>query len=191
MTARTGMSTVIADLRADAQAGTADFTIGSTAYWSDDQLQAILDANRTDFSHEALISEWDYSAGTIVYKRYYLPFKNVEAGTALVIEDGLGVAVGTANYTVDYNANTVTFAADTGGSALYATGRSYNRNRAAADVWRRKAAYYGTRPDFSTDNHSVKFGAVAQMCLNMAAQFEAQSGQTIVTAYRSDNYEGR
>jgi len=191
MTVRTGMANVIANLRLDAQASTADFSIGYTAYWSDNQLQGILDEHRLDFSHEALTPETDYSGGTIIYKRYYLPYRNLEGGTALTIENSAGVAVGTALYTVDYNANVVTFANDTGGSAYYASGRSFDRNRAAADVWRRKAAYYGTRPDFSTDNHSVKFGAVAQMCLNMAASFDAQSGPVIVTAYRSDNYGGR
>lgn len=191
MTVRTGMANVIANLRLDAQAGTADFSIGYTAYWSDNQLQGILDEHRLDFSHEALTPETDYSGGTIIYKRYYLPHRNLESGTALTIENSAGVAVGTALYTVDYNANVVTFANDTGGSAYYASGRSFDRNRAAADVWSAKAAYYSTKPDFSTDNHSVKYSKVAEMCLAMATKYEALAGPTVISVYRSDNYGGR
>ena len=191
MTVRTGMTGIIATLRNMSQAGTADFAIGAINYWSDDQLQSILDTRRTDFTMTATRMESEYSGGTLIYKRYYLPYANIESGTALKLQNSAGVEFGTATYSVDYNAGLVTFASDTGGSAVYATGRSFDLNRSAADVWRRKAAYYGTKPDFSTDNHSVKFSAIAATCISMAAQFDAAAGASVVSVYRDDNYPGR
>ena len=188
---RPGMTDIIATLRNMSQAGTADFTIGATSYWSDDQLQSILDTRRTDFTMTATRMESEYSGGTLIYKRYYLPYANIESGTALKLQNSAGVEFGTATYSVDYNAGLVTFASDTGGSAVYATGRSFDLNRSAADVWRRKAAYYGTKPDFSTDNHSVKFSALRDSCIKMAEQFELSSGASVISVYRDDNYPGR
>jgi len=48
MAARTGMNDLITELRGMTNAGSADTTIAGTAYWSDNQLQAILDRNRFD-----------------------------------------------------------------------------------------------------------------------------------------------
>jgi hypothetical protein len=66
------------------------------------------------------------------------------------------------------------------------TGRSYNVNLAAADVWRKKAAHYATAYDVSTDNHSLKRSQLIQHCQVMAREFEARGGPASVTMERGD-----
>jgi len=43
MTARDGMTNIIATLRAWTEAGTADYSVAGTTYWDDGQLQDTLD----------------------------------------------------------------------------------------------------------------------------------------------------
>jgi len=186
--ARSGMLDLIADLRGLANAGSNDYTAGGQAHWTDKQLERVLDRYRRDAYREPLEARETYSGGTVEYKNYYIPAQNLESGTAYFrLEDAAGNAVGTALYSTDYRSGQVTFSATTGGSAYYWTGRTYDLNRAAADVWRQKAAYHAAQFDFSTDNHSVKKSGVYKQCLAMAEFYEqrAATSQT-VTLYRSD-----
>ena len=47
MTVRTTMAELITDLRALTDASTSDYTAGGVTFWSDQQLQDILDGRRT------------------------------------------------------------------------------------------------------------------------------------------------
>ena len=177
MTARDGMTDLIASLRGMTNAGTADYTIGSTAYWSDDQLQAKLDAHRMDFYVAELYQITAIESAVVVYKTYRAPYRNLEGGTVnFLLVDFQGTPAGTADYTADYVAGIVAFDADQAGKSWYLTGRSYDIYAAAADVWRMKAAHASeTSFDFSTDNHSVKGSNVPAQCLKMADYYEKQS----------------
>ena len=170
MTAREGMTDLITSLRGMTNAGTADYTIGTTVYWSDDQLQAKLDAHRLDFYDASLSAVQDY-------KTYRAPYRNLEGGTVnFILKDAVGNTAGTADYTADYMNRVVTFAADQAGKSWYLTGRSYDIYAAAADVWRSKAAHASeTSFDFSTDNHSIKGSNIPAQCLKMADYYEHQS----------------
>jgi len=157
MTARTGMTDIIAELRSLTDAGTAEFTIGTVSFWNDDTLQSVLDSHRVDIDSYSLIPNPRYEAGTLTYKEYRSVYKWLESGTAaLTVQNGLNVEVGTAAYTVDCQRGVVTFGTDTKGSSYYLYGRTYNLYAAAADVWERKAAHVAIKFDFSTDNHSIK-----------------------------------
>ena len=177
MTARTGMTDLIASLRGMTNAGTADYTIGSTAYWSDDQLQDKLDAHRLDFYSEELPCITAIEGGLVVYKTFRSPYRNLESGTVnFLLVDFQGTPAGTADYTADYFAGVVTFTADQAAKQWWLTGRSYDVYAAAADIWRMKAAHASeTSFDFSTDNHSIKGSNVPMQCLKMADYYEQQS----------------
>jgi len=176
MAARDGMTNMIQTLRGMTNAGTADYSIGATAYWSDDQLQAVLDTHRLDFYGHELESISATESGLVVYKTFRAPYRNLESGTPFVLVDGLGTAAGTADYTADYVNGIVTFAANQEAKSWYLTARAYDIYAAAAEVWRMKAAHAAeTSFDFSTDNHSVKGSNVPMQCLKMADYYERQS----------------
>lgn len=178
---RPTMMDLVSRLRAMANAGTADFTIADCNYWSVDQLQDVLDRHRMEVRDEALTS---YSAniagGSVAWYDYQSSFGNYEqtsnGGSAIfTVRDSLGNVQGTALWSADYDRGLITFAADTGGTAYYLSGRTYDLAGAAAEIWRNKAAAYAMMPDFSTDNHSVKRSHIVQQCNQMADYWQGQS----------------
>lgn len=192
--ARSGMTALLTELRTLAEAGTADYSLGSTSYWSDDQLQDVLDSHRTDVVFEYLgVLPTVGVGGTTLYNDYRSKYGNLEAttgGTAIMyLQDSTGAFIGTANYTPDYRRGQFQFSADQRGTVYYMTGRSYDLNAAAAEIWRKKAAHYAPSSfDFSTDNHSISRSQVYAHCKEMASEFTSMSGDSIqvVNMYRGD-----
>jgi len=190
--ARSGLSHLYDVLRGRIEAGTADYTIGTANFWDDDHLEYVLDNNRTDFYHEQLgmIEKW--VGGTVQYLEYVSRYKNLEqttGGTAVFyIEHGTGDDVGTANYSVDYFRGRITFGSDTQGSVLYLTGRSYDLDGAAAEIWKTKAGHAANMYDFSTDNHRFARSQYMDHCLKMANYYEQRAASSTKTTVilRSD-----
>ena len=188
MTARSGMSTLIATLRGMTNAGTADYTIAGVSWWSDDQLQEALDRNRVALTRMELASNPQYDgAGDYVYKEYHLGWENIESGTTVFdLQDSIGSSVGTAEYSVDYARGIVTFVSDRGGSPYYVTGRSYDLNGAAADVWRQKAAQAAGAITWSTDNMKIDKGKLRENSLAMADYYGKYARVTQINILRGD-----
>ena len=194
MAARTGMSDLLTELRGMTEAGVTDYTIASITYWSNNQLQDVLDANRTDVIFEQLkMYPVRISGGSISYQDYRSDYGFLEATTGgsaiLYLQDSTGASIGTANYTTDERRGQFQFSSDQAGSVYYMTGRSYDLNSAAADIWRKKAAHYApTSFDFSTDNHRIDRSQVYKHCVEMADFFENQGGDSIssVDVFRGD-----
>ena len=192
--ARTGMTDLIATLRGMTESGTADWTLGTVSFWSDNHVQDVLDLHRKDYVFQELMPyPTQGSGGTVLYNQYRAPVGNFEqttGGTAIFyVQDGTGANVGTALYSVDYVRGVVTFASNTRGTSYFLTGSSYDLNAAAADIWNRKASHYAASAfNFSTDNHSVSREAIHQHCMQMAAKFESLSGDSIqsVQLWRND-----
>ena len=191
MTARNGMTALISELRGLTEAGLSEWVIigsaGTVTYWDDDQLQNILDIHRQDLVFDQLgMFPYQVAGGSLSYKDYRASVGFLEATTGgtdvLYLQDSAGDTIGTSTFTPDYRRGQFLFSADQRGSVYYLTGRSYDLNASAADVWRRKAAHYSaTSFDFSTDNHSVSRSQVYKHCLEMAAHFEGMSGDSIQT----------
>lgn len=158
------LALLVARVRELAAAGTADF--------SDDALEAVLDRNRLDFADDRLTPLAQNEGGTLRYYVHQSAWRNLEAsdgGTAvIVLRNSARAVVGTADYSLDAAAGRVTFAADTGGSAFYLTGRSYDVYAAAAEVWRMKAATAAQRMDFAADGASFKASQLIEHCQEMA-----------------------
>lgn len=193
MTARTGMADLISQVRGLAYVGTADFTVGTVSYWSDDQIQQSLDRHRINIYQEALEPRPVLgTANDYQYYEYHARLGNLESGTiagsaVFIVQQYNGGSAPT--YTPDYNTGIITFTADTEGTAYMLSARSYDLNAAAADIWRGKAAFASQYFDFSTDNHSIKKSQFYTQCLEMASYFSGIS-QTqsfnVTTMYRSD-----
>jgi hypothetical protein len=180
------MADLIMELRGLTDAGVGDYTVGGMSYWSDQQLQDILDGRRQAVRFIEMSAQADYSGGSFTYTDYILPAENMEGGTLLTVLDNTGAAVGTALWTFDRNRGVVTFTTDQAGASRFVTGRSYNVNSAAADVWRKKAAHYATAYDVSTDNHSLKRSQLVAQAKEQMRYFEAMGGPSSITMERGD-----
>lgn len=193
-TARSGMADIIAELRGMTEASGNDYQIAGVPYWSDAHLQNILDNNRTDIIWEQLaMYPTITTGGSSLYQDYRSAYGYLETttgGTAILyLQDSTGAAVGTANYTADYRRGQFQFSSDQAGTVYYLTGRSYDLNASAAEVWRKKAGHYApTSFNFSTDNHSVSRAQIYEHCIDMAAHFENQGGSSleVVGMFRGD-----
>lgn len=184
MANRATMTNLISTLRGMTNAGTADYSIRLTSYWSNDQLQQILDRYSTPVRDELLNAIPAMSTGgTSVYFDYQSKgrfFENSDAGTArFVVKDVGGTVAGTALWGADYERGLVTFVSNTAGSAYYLTGFTYDVYAAAADVWYQKAAQASDKIDFSTDGHNIKRSHLASMAYKMAQKYEAMAGVSI------------
>ena len=193
--ARTTMSSLIQTVRDLSSSGSADYTIGATTYWDDDQLQTILDTFRTDVIEERITytaSELD-SGGTARYYNYqsaYQYFETSDNGTAIfTIRDSGGTVLASATYTVDADRGNVVFASDTAGSARWINGRSYDVHAAAAEVWDRKAGHVADRFDFTADGASFKASQLHDHYKAMADKERARAttyGTFNTTMWRDD-----
>jgi len=187
------MQDPIRQLRALAAAGESDYTIGAETFWTDDQLQEMLDQQRSDWRRVGLIQDPVQVDGTVYYYDYLIPssyghwWERATGGTTVWrIENSIGNTQGTALYTVDYDGGRISFSADQAGSALYLTGRTFDLYAAAAAVWRRKAAYGSADVDWATDGHRVNASQGTDFCLKMADSFDMMAGPRTVQMVRSD-----
>lgn len=175
--ARTGMQTLIDTVRGYANAAPDEWTISTDTslieYWSDEEIQRVLDRHKREYIHELMDAQPTYESGSTIFKQYLLNATNVESGTAVFkIEDSAGTVSG---YTVDYARGIVTFSTDQNGKAFYWSGFAYDLDAAAADIWRMKASHVAGLVDFSTDGHSVKRSQQAQQYLTMANYYQQRS----------------
>lgn len=196
--ARAGMSNLIAELRSLAQVGTSDHTLNSITFWSDDQLQEMLDRYRQTWKRVLLESAEDYIDGDYSYTEYVIPsrlkwFEESAASSGWALRDSAGAAV-VASHTINYESGIITFAADTRDADYYLDARTYDLYSAAADVWRRKASFVASATDWKSDNHDIKASQEYKHCLAMAEHFEgmagAGAGGGLTDLHRSDMAPG-
>lgn len=188
--ARAGMATLIQQVRAFAHAGVNDYTVSDETYWTDDQIQAILDENRQQMVYIDLESDPIYDDGTWKYYEYSIPggrwIEEASTSGAFVVRDSNGDVISSANYTVNYRARRVTFTADQDGAIIRADYRTYSVYKAAARVWEEKAAYLAQMVDWSSDNHQFKAGTEYDRAMAMAAKYRGMAGITTGVMVRTD-----
>lgn len=190
--ARSGMTDLIQQLRAATNAGIDDATVAGETYWSDDHLQSELDRYQTYWRGAALTALPITTSGTVQYFDYLIPdgigryIEQNATGSGWAVKDSVGNTIGTALYSVNYDTRRVSFASTTGGSALYLDACSYALNRAAANVWRRKAGMAYQSIDWAGDNHDIKGSQEYAHCLEMAAFYESQGGVQVGWLTRTD-----
>lgn len=196
MTIRDGLSNLVRRLRGMTQVGTADYSLiigdGSTVFWwSNDHLYEKLDLYACDYYFASMQARQETSpGGTARYYDYSLPAGNVEEATSGTVywrvADSTGSVVGTAEYATDYVAGIVRFNADRGGTAYYWRGRSYNLNRAAADIWRDKAANAAKYFNFTSDNQRFEKSQFYEHCVKMATYYDKEAGVIVGRFQRTD-----
>lgn len=176
--ARDGMAELISYVRQESHAGTADHTIGGVTYWSDNQIQERLDRTQVTHKRVSLHAEPSYIDGAYDYREYHLPeqfewVERNETDSGWALRDGDGVSVGTADYSVNYDARVITFDADTDNEIYYLDARTYDVYSAIADVWQAKVGFYESSVDWSSDNHRVSNNQKWEHAKAMVAKFRA------------------
>jgi hypothetical protein len=167
--ARAGMSNLILEARNKAQLGTADYVIGATTYWTDDQIQSELDKTQNRKYNVPL----RYIEDSL--KDYRFDAQYVERDSAFEVLDYAGSAIGTSLYNVNYDAKIVTFTQPTYGTAYYVNYRQYDLNLAVSAIWGEKASYYSDMVTWASDNHRVELSKCFENALNMAQKFNEMS----------------
>ena len=183
---RTGMQTLIDTVRGFANAAPDEWEVTSDSsivtYWSDDEIQRVLDRHKVEHIHAPLEPVTSYSGGSAVVLQYRTGIANIEGGTAVFkVEDVAGTV---SDYTADYTRGIVTFSTDQSGKTFYWSGFGYDLYAAAADIWRMKASHVAGLVDFSTDGHSVKRSQQAQQYLNMSQYYQSRSASEGVQTSR-------
>jgi len=190
-TVRAGMDYIIAELRGLANASYEDYKVAGVYYWADKHLQDVLDKNRYDFLEEDLYAVQQTRNGTTYYLEYRSGFGNLEgvgSGTGVFkLDDAAGTNLSGTLWTADYARGVVTFNNDTLGSSVLLTGRSYDLNAAAADVWRRKAGYFAEAYNVSTDRQSLQRSQLIDHCYQMADYYAGQGRPISINLMRGDN----
>lgn len=190
MAVRSGMANPIQRLRGMTNAGIADFTVGAVSWFSDSQLQQILDTHRVDVYREPLTDQVTYdSGGTARYYDYYFAPGEYEEGTAaFIVATARGSALAGTVMSIDYQAGHISFGTvSQGGTAYYLTARRYDINAAAADVWRQKASLVASAYDFEADGQRMNRSQLFKQYTQMAQMFESQAAPMTARMVRSDN----
>ncbi len=188
-TARSGMADLIAQLRGMCNAGVNDYTIAGVPYWSDAQLQTILDTHRLDVYEKQIYPVDEMLSGSPSTTRYYLGDHHIESGTVFWVQDAIGNRkTETTDYSVDYSLGLVTFTTDTKATDYYATYRSYDLNLAAADVWKSIAAHCASMFSFSAGGQNVSKSDLIAHALQMASYYSQQAGPHSISIDRSDTW---
>lgn len=184
------MATLIRHLRAACSVGTADYSINGVAYWTDDQLQTQLDRVRNSYIGVPLEPMPIYDDGETKYFDYAIPveieryFEESGVGSNWAVKDSTGADA--PSNTPNYDAGIITFAANTGGTAFYLDLRSYNLNRAAAQVWTWKAANRANRINWESDNHKMSAAQEYEHCMEQAKLYRKMAGVQTSTFDRVD-----
>lgn len=191
-TLRSTMSELITELRSLTDTGAEEYSIGDIQYWSNTQLQGVLDNHRTDVKWEEMTAIEEGDGSYLDYAIGMGYFEQTTGGTAIfIVQDLNGATVTSPTYTVDYIRGVVTFASDTTGTAYYVTGRSYDMDGAAAELWRKKMNHYASAVDFSTKVHDISRSQLFDHAKEMVNHFELRGNSGFGTVYvsRSDTDE--
>lgn len=181
MAARSGMADLISQWRS---------MVGNvgTATLSDDRAQQILDDNRYDFWQQPLAVQPLEVGGSVVYKIYLSPYKNLEGTASGTVAYRLYNSGGTAVTpdSLDMQRGVFRFNADQSGSARYLDGRSFDLNGAAADGWRDLAGLYSSYYDFQQEGRRFSRSQWFDHCQQMAANFDSQRTARQIQVERGD-----
>jgi hypothetical protein len=176
--ARSGLANLLTRLRTLA----AD-PAGTAQWYTDDELAVYLENSVTYVEDAPLRYNSDRVAGSVRYHRAFVPYRDFEEAASGTIywrvADSTGSEIGTASYTPDYAAGRLRFAADTGGSALYLTARSYDLHAAARDVWLAKASAMAERFQFSSDGQSFHRQQAYDHAMQMAELLGRKAGSNV------------
>lgn len=163
MAARTGMVSLVNHLRQQGEASATD-VFNDVTYWTDDQLQDILDLNSQSFKTMPLtkLGLYDDVSYTMTFT---LPFW-VEGGFSIYVRDT--TILETETYTYNHLTHEVTFDADVDSRDLIVWGKVYIMTEALADLWNQKAQHRKDYITFKAGAHRMEGAQVYNHCVAMS-----------------------
>lgn len=166
MAARGGITYIVDEVRRLSGAGTAEFTAGTVTFFSDDEIERLLDSRRVRMARYPVTFEYekDYAgSGSIIYHNSFVDGFSwledvVTGGSAdnFIVTDARGSLIGTANYTLSPEDGHLKFSADQKGSSRFVTGWLHNPYMGAMDVLTSWQTQLAQQPDWETDNMKVR-----------------------------------
>lgn len=170
MVARASMTSLIAHLRQKANASNEGETFNGVTYWSDDQLQDILDS---------------YSEVGYAYLQKQSPLDNVTYFISLPkttwIEDGFSIyqdgttSLVTTTYTFTPSNNRVVFDSSVPDLDYNLQGTLYAMNLAIAEVWLQKAQQRENYITFKAGSHRMEAGQERDYCYRMYEHYRQKN----------------
>jgi hypothetical protein len=183
-----GAMTLVETLRRMLGVAPDQYTVGDTAYWTDAQLQAVLDDHvsaRLIQLPIQLASSTD-AQGRIVQRHGQIPrFAGTLDTPSVVITDIRGVEIGPDTYTVEPDGR-IKFDDDQRSSIPHASALAYDLNAAAAEICDAWAAALSSAYDVSMDGQSLKRSQAADAIAQRAATFRAKALPKTVRLTRRD-----
>ena len=190
MSARAGMTHLIARLRAMTETAGGDYTIDGLSYWSDGQLQDVLDTRATRIDLRTLEPVPEVTSGRTEWHDYPIGDADLEEPDSGApywsLTDSLGQEVEAGLYTLDALGGVVRFDADQHGALYFLKARSYDLARAAADVWRMKMGHAASLYDFRAEDQQFSRAQWFDHCRQMADLYAHRSGPGFVALRRED-----
>lgn len=157
---RIGMRNLVRIVRQLTNADTHEMEINGEVYWSDSDIQTVLDRHSMRVIEKDLEFVSQYETGTTIYKILPTGFTDWEeptsGNTRWVLRDHGGTVVGTANYTYDKGNGIINFTSDQGGTVNYnLTAYTYDKYAAAADLLEWRMANFMLWYNFRSENQSL------------------------------------
>lgn len=178
MAVRNGMVNHILELRRMTDASATEVKINNVQYWTDDQLQSILDVYRHDVLDLSLLPASQREAGTDVTYRYYIPdevgawIENDATVFSVVDENG----VAQTDYTYDGINRYILFSANTSGATRLLRCRFFDMRLAAARVWFEKAGHRVALIDWKAGGQNLNEDQEYQHCMAMFVAYSGSGG---------------
>jgi hypothetical protein len=154
---------------------------GASQQFSDDDIQAVLDASRQDVFNGPLEAKPTYTGNTIQYLDYFASLGDWEDD--MVLKQYLTVTV-----TPSVSEPIVGHwqFAQTTLPSVFITGKTYDVYRAAADLLERWAARWALSYDVSVDGQSLKRSQAGMALQNLARQYRMQQRAFTISTTRTD-----
>ena len=171
MTARTTLTSVLAELKTLCDLTAITEASADYGHFDDDSLQTALDKwGREEILDWQLVPMPRMVNGSKTTLTYLFPTPGSYFWPEVyTVVDATGTEAG--DYTIDYDQGTVTFLVDTGGTAYFARGNGFWLDRVAAHIWKQKAALRAKLIQFKGGDHTLYEQQEYEHCIAMAYQF--------------------
>jgi hypothetical protein len=178
MPLRTSMASLIGRVR-----DMINDTSGASQVWSDFQIQMVLDESRQDIYNLPLEAKPTYSGTTLSYFDYFAPPSLGDWEDDIVLKQYLTTVVTPS--VVDDIVGHYTFAASTY-PPVFATGKTFDIYRSAADLLERWAAKWVLSYDATVDGQSLHRHQAQKALQDLAKNYRLKQRAHVISTYRGD-----